>query len=167
MRRQRSLPLEPMYIRRDDMTADDQKLVRDAITCLERKYLAKRDVFTSPEATMSYVKLHLGGLPYEIFAAMWLDNRHRLICYEEIFRGTIDGASVHPREVCRKGLQHGAAAMIALHNHPSGVAEPSQADLRITERLRDALALVDIRLLDHLIVGEGEAVSFAKRGLLS
>ena len=97
---------------------------------------------------------------------MFLDNRHRLIAYEELFHGTIDGASVHPREVVKSALRYNAAAVILAHNHPSGVAEPSQADQRITKRLQDALTLVDIRVLDHFVVGDGEPVSFAERGLI-
>jgi DNA repair protein RadC len=97
---------------------------------------------------------------------LFLDNRHRVIDYRELFRGTIDGASVHPREVVRSALDLNAAAVIFAHNHPSGVAEPSQSDLRITQRLKDALALIDVRVLDHLIIGEGEGTSLAERGLL-
>jgi DNA repair protein RadC len=95
-----------------------------------------------------------------------LDIRHRVIAFEELFRGTIDGASVHPREVVRAALKHNAAALIFAHNHPSGVAEPSDADRRLTRRLSDALALVDIRVLDHFVVGDGEVASFAERGWL-
>jgi len=95
-----------------------------------------------------------------------LDKRHRLIHYEELFRGTIDGASVHPREIVKQALRRNAAAVIVAHNHPSGIAEPSQADEFITQRVRDALALVDIRLLDHIIVGDGASVSLAERGLI-
>jgi DNA repair protein RadC len=109
--------------------------------------------------------LHLGPLEHEVFACLFLDNRHRVIEYQELFRGTIDGASVHPREVVREAMRTNAAAVIFAHNHPSGVAEPSQSDLRITQRLKDALALVDVRVLDHFIVGSG-IVSFAERGLL-
>ena len=101
-----------------------------------------------------------------MFCCLYLDNRHRLIAFDELFRGTIDGASVHPREVVREALAHNAAALILAHNHPSGVAEPSRADELITQRLRDALALVDIRVLDHLIVAGPETLSFAERGLL-
>ena len=98
---------------------------------------------------------------------MFLDNRHRVIAFEELFTGTIDGTSVHPREVVRTALFHNAAAVILAHNHPSGVAEPSQADEQITRRLKDALALVDVRTLDHIIIGDGDSsVSFAERGLL-
>jgi DNA repair protein RadC len=137
---------------------------------LSRRYLKTRltesDVLSSPEATRDYLKLKLYGLPYEAFLGLFLDNRHRVIRIEELFRGTIDGASVHPREVVRKVIETNAAAVIFAHNHPSGVAEPSQADLRITQRLKDALALIEVRVLDHLIVGEGRGTSLAERGLI-
>ena len=123
-------------------------------------------MLTSPEATRDFLKLKLYGLPHEVFACLFLDNRHRVIRYEELFQGTIDGASVHPREVVRRALETNAAAVIFAHNHPSGVAEPSQADLRITQRLKDALALIEVRVLDHLIIGEGPGTSLAERGLL-
>jgi DNA repair protein RadC len=102
----------------------------------------------------------------EVFGCLFLDNRHRLIALEEMFLGTIDGASVHPREVVKRALKLNAAAVILAHNHPSGVAEPSQADELITARIRDALALVDIRVLDHLVVGGTTVTSFAERGLI-
>jgi DNA repair protein RadC len=120
----------------------------------------------SPRDTADFLTAHLPDRPYEVFCCLHLDARHRLIAFEELFRGTIDGASVHPREVVRQALAHNAAAVILAHNHPSGVAEPSQADELITRRLRDALALVDIRVLDHLIVGDARCLSFAERGLL-
>lgn len=120
----------------------------------------------SPAHTADFLRARLRDYPYEVFAVLFLDNRHRVIAFEELFRGTIDGASVHPREVVRRALQHNAAAVILSHNHPSGVAEPSTADQRITERLRDALSLVDIRVLDHLIVGDGDCCSLAERGLI-
>lgn len=120
----------------------------------------------SPRATHDYLTMNLAGREHEIFAVLFLDNRHRLIAHAELFRGTIDGASVHPREVVKEALARNAAAVILAHNHPSGIAEPSQADELITRRLREALALVDIRVLDHLIVAGGETLSFAERGLL-
>jgi DNA repair protein RadC len=120
----------------------------------------------APQATRAFLVAQLRDLPHEMFCCLHLDNRHRLIAFEELFRGTIDGASVHPREVVKQALARNAAAVILAHNHPSGVAEPSQADELITARLRDALALVDIRVLDHLIVGDGCCVSFAERGLI-
>lgn len=120
----------------------------------------------SPGDTRRFLTAQLRDRPYEVFCCLYLDNRHRLIAFDELFRGTIDGASVHPREVVREALAHNAAALILAHNHPSGVAEPSRADELITQRLRDALALVDIRVLDHLIVAGPETLSFAERGLL-
>ncbi len=122
--------------------------------------------FSSPGDTKIFLQIQMAGAEREIFACLFLDNRHRLIHYDALFFGTIDGASVHPREVVKAALHHNAAAIILAHNHPSGVAEPSQADRAITKRLADALQLIDIRILDHLIIGEGEPVSFAERGLL-
>ena len=120
----------------------------------------------SPEHTAHFLQARLRDYPYEVFAVLFLDNRHRVLAFEELFRGTIDGASVHPREVVRRALQLNAAAVILSHNHPSGVAEPSQSDQRITTRLREALALVDIRVLDHLVIGDGNCCSLAQLGLL-
>ena len=131
-----------------------------------RETLEKQDIIANPEDTRQYLKSQLRDKPYEVFAALFLDNRHQIIKFEELFRGTIDGASVYPREVVKKALEQNAAALIIAHNHPSGVAEPSSADERITLRLKDALGLVDIRLLDHLIIGDGEIVSLAERGVL-
>jgi len=108
---------------------------------------------SSPKATRDYLSLKLGSLEREVFAVIFLDKRHRLISYQEMFQGTIDGASVHPREVVKEALKQNAAAVILAHPHPSGVAEPSQADEFITQRLKDALSLVDIRVLDHLLGG--------------
>jgi DNA repair protein RadC len=119
-----------------------------------------------PDDSRRYLQAQLERHPYEVFAVLFLDNRHRVIAFEELFRGTIDGAQVHPREVVRRALHHNAAALILAHNHPSGVSEPSAADLRITRRLSEALALIEVRVLDHLVVGHGEATSFAERGLL-
>lgn len=124
------------------------------------------EAITDPAITRRFLKCKLGRHRREVFACMFLDNQHRLVSYEELFFGTIDGASVHPREVVKRALETNAAAVIFAHNHPSGVAEPSQADQRITERLKSALLLVDVRVLDHMIVGEGEVMSFAERGLL-
>ena len=137
---------------------------------LGRRYLEaglRRDTaLTSPGDTRNYLKARLRAYPHEVFACLFLDNRHRVICYEELFNGTIDGASVHPREVVRRAIFHNAAALIFAHNHPSGVAEPSQSDRLITRRLKDALGLIDVRVLDHIVVGDAEVVSFAERGIL-
>ena len=128
--------------------------------------LVRLDCLDNPATTRRFLASRLRHLPYEVFACLLLDNRHRVIAFEELFRGTIDGASVHPREVVRLLLEHNAAAVIFAHNHPSGVPEPSRADIRLTRRLRDALALVDVRVLDHIVIGEGDGVSLAERGLL-
>ncbi len=120
----------------------------------------------SPTDTEGFLKARMQHLDHELFCCLYLDNRHRVLRFDELFRGTIDGTSVYPREVVKEALSVNAAAVILAHNHPSGVAEPSQADERITQRLKAALELVDIRLLDHLIVGHGAATSLASRGLL-
>jgi len=121
---------------------------------------------TSPRAAREFLVARLRDKDHEVFCCLYLDSRHRLMCFEELFRGTIDGASVHPREVVKQALARNATSVILAHNHPSGVAEPSQADELITTRLRDALALVDIRVLDHLIVGDGTCTSLAERGVV-
>ncbi len=140
-----------------------------AVLEMARRYLSESlqrgDVLTSPQETRQFLSDRLRDYPHEVFAALFLDQRHRVICFEELFSGTIDGASVYPREVVKKALHYNAAAIIFAHNHPSGVAEPSQSDERITRRLKDALALIDVRVLDHCVVGD-EVVSFAERGLI-
>lgn len=128
--------------------------------------LQREEILTNPGDTRNYLKARLRAYPHEVFACLFLDNRHRIICFEELFTGTIDGASVHPREVVRRAIYHNAAALIFAHNHPSGIAEPSHSDRLITQRLKDALALIDVRVLDHIVVGDAEVVSFAERGLI-
>ncbi len=119
---------------------------------------------TDPGAAGQYFVLRLRGRPHEVFAALFLDTRHRAIAFEELFHGTLDASEVHPREVVRRALAHNAASVIVGHNHPSGHAEPSAADRAVTVRLKQALALVDLRLLDHLVIGDGLPVSMAARG---
>jgi DNA repair protein RadC len=131
-----------------------------------RQEVAAGPLLDSPRATQAFLVAQLRDRPYEVFCMLSLDNRHRFIAFDELFRGTIDGASVHPREVVRQALARNCAAVILAHNHPSGVAEPSQADELITLRLRDALGLVDIRVLDHLIVGDSRCASLAERGMI-
>ena len=121
---------------------------------------------STPRATQDFLFSQIRDLEHEVFCCIYLDNRHRLIHFAELFRGTIDGASVHPREIVKQALQQNCAAVIVAHNHPSGIAEPSRADELITLKIKEALALVDIRLLDHIVVGDGVAVSLAERGLL-
>ncbi|WP_347988496.1 DNA repair protein RadC [Methylomonas sp. AM2-LC] len=128
--------------------------------------LQRGNALTSPEITRAYLSAQLRGLSYEVFCCLFLDNQHRVIVWEELFRGTIDGASVYPREVAKRALFHHAAAVIFAHNHPSGINEPSQADKNITEKLKQALGLFDIRVLDHFIVGDGNPYSFAEHGLI-
>lgn len=121
---------------------------------------------TTPQATHRFLLAQLRDRPYEVFCCLYLDNRHRLIAFEELFRGTVDCAQVHPREVLRQALLHNATAVIVAHNHPSGVLEPSPADDFITRRLKDLLALMDVRIVDHVIVGDSQCYSFAEHGLL-
>jgi DNA repair protein RadC len=128
--------------------------------------LQRGSALENPQQTRDYLSARLRDYSFEVFSCLYLDNRHRVIQFEELFRGTINGASVHPREVVKKALAHNAAAVIFAHNHPSGVAEPSEADRRITQQLRDALAMVEVRVLDHIVVGDGVTVSFAERGLM-
>ncbi len=139
-----------------------------AVLEMTQRYLAETlkrgDALTSPQQTKLYLSRVLRDRQREAFYIFFLDNQHRVIRDEILFEGTIDAASVYPREVVTRALHHNAAAVILAHNHPSGVAEPSQADRRITDRLRDALGLVEIRVLDHFVVGDGEVVSFAERG---
>ena len=128
--------------------------------------LAQRPVFETPAQVKHYVQLQLGALAHEVFAVLFLDAQHRLLHYEEMFRGSLTQTSVYPREVVKRGLELNAAALIFAHNHPSGMAEPSRADEHLTQTLKSALALVDVRVLDHLVVGRGAVISFAERGLL-
>jgi DNA repair protein RadC len=145
------------------VTADE--IVATAIDILAVR-LPHTDALTNPDDVKKYLVTQFADLEHEVFACLFLDTRHRVIRYAEMFRGTIDGCSVHPREVVKAALTANAAAVILAHNHPSGVAEPSRADTQLTRRLTDALALVDVRILDHLVVGGAETVSFAERGLL-
>lgn len=137
---------------------------------LARRYfeasLPPGEAIRSPADTEAFLQARMRHLGHELFCCLYLDNRHRVLRFDEMFRGTIDGTSVYPREVVKEALAVNAAAVILAHNHPSGVAEPSQADERITRRLKSALELVDIRLLDHLIIGDGRSTSMASRGLL-
>jgi DNA repair protein RadC len=131
-----------------------------------REALRTGPALAAPEATRTFLLAQLRDRPYEVFCCLYLDNRHRLIAFEELFRGTVDRAGVHPREVLRQTLAHNASAVIFAHNHPSGVLEPSQADELITRRLKEALTLLDVRVLDHFIVGDGRCFSFSESGLL-
>jgi DNA repair protein RadC len=137
---------------------------------LARRALEERaaagDTLSSPQAVRRYLQFSLANRPHEVFVAVWLDSQHRVLKFQELFSGTLSQTSVYPREVVKDALRHNAAAVIFAHNHPSGLAEPSQADQLLTETLKRALGLVDVKVLDHFVVGRGAALSFAERGLL-
>ena len=141
-----------------------------AVIEMARRALAQKleaaPVFDSPQAVKDYLQLHLGSLPHEVFAVLFLDAQHKLLGLERLFTGTLGQTSVYPREVVKRALARNAGAVILAHNHPSGVAEPSRADEFLTQALKSALALVDVRVIDHLVIGQGHVVSFAERGLL-
>lgn len=149
----------------------DAKFVQlQAVMEMARRHLHEslqvQDAFTNPEVTAAFLTSQLRAHQQEVFACLFLDNKHRLISFDQLFFGTINGASVHPREVVKRALARNAAAVIFAHNHPSGVSEPSHADILITEQLKQSLQLIDVRVLDHVIVGNGCTTSFAESGLL-
>ena len=157
----------PLRIKKENgryRDASEEEILDAALAIIDARF-SKGTALTSPEKTNEFLKLHLAPIDHEIFAVLWLDNQHSVIAFEELFRGTIDGASVYPREVVKAALHHNAAACILCHNHPSGIAEPSQADKAITEKVKHALALIDVRTLDHMIVAE-KTCSFAELGLI-
>jgi len=145
------------------VTAED--IITMAKRILNRRF-AKGQAMTDPQQSKSFLTLKLSQLEHEVFSILFLNNQHKVIAYEELFRGTIDSASVYPREVLKRALHHNAAAIILSHNHPSGEPEPSQSDIQITQKLQQALKMVDIRILDHIIIGGEEPVSLAERGLI-
>ena len=144
---------------------EKQSVITLAMKVLSIKHRAGR-VLSKPDETRDFLRLRLADYRNEVFGCLFLDNRHRIIVVRELFQGTIDGASVYPRVVVQQAMEVNAVALVFFHNHPSGVAEPSHADEAITRRLKDALALVDVRVLDHFVVSAGESVSFAESGLL-
>ena len=146
--------------------ASSQDILDRAAALMAQRFRTGAPVLDSPDRTRQYLRHQIGALPYEVFGLLLLDNRHRLIRSEILFRGTIDGASVHPREVVRVVFEANAAAVIAFHNHPSGEASSSQADELVTRRLVEALQLIDVRVLDHLIIGGDAVCSFAETGRL-
>ena len=146
-------------------TADDDAIIAQACAIIDKRF-ATGEALTDPAAAGAYFKVKIGGSPREVFAVLFLDTRHRMLAFEEMFYGTIDGAEVHPREVVRRALELNAAAVIVGHNHPSGVPDPSAADRAVTQRLKQSLALVEVRLLDHFICGSGAALSMASRGMI-
>ena len=156
-----------LYIRGSNQryrVADDDDVIFAALQIQNRRF-SQGQPLTSPDKCKDCIKLKLAALEHEVFVCLFLDNQHRVIACDELFRGTIDGASIYPREVVKATLKHNAAALILAHNHPSGISEPSQADKVITDKLKAALDLIDVRVLDHFIVGES-VYSFAEHGLL-
>ncbi len=164
---QYTLPFDrPVEAQPESLSVKDDAVIAAAFQILRNRH-QPGSLLTSPESTRNFLRLWLAEKPNEMFGCIFLDNRHRVIAITELFQGTIDGASVHPRVVVQQALTvHNAAAVIFFHNHPSGVVDPSQADIRITQRLKDALAMVEVRVIDHLIVGFEGSTSFAERGLL-
>lgn len=146
--------------------AESHDVIREAQVLISRRFRAGAPVLTRPHEIPKFLKLHLGSLDHEVFCCFYLDAGHRLIAFEELFRGTVDCAQVHPRDVLRQALQHNATSVIFAHNHPSGRLEPSPADDFITRRLKDLLALMDVRVIDHFIVSHSGHYSFAEHALL-
>ena len=142
-----------------------EAIIQMALNILSERH-AMGESFTNPNDMASYLRLKLAEYKNEVFCAIFLNARHKLIAYEELFHGTIDGAAVYPRVVVQRAIEHNASAVIFAHNHPSGVAEPSSADVNITHQLKEALSLVDVRVLDHFVVGNGGTTSFAEQGLI-
>lgn len=148
------------------MNQQQEMIVQQAIAILDEQIRQVEMVATAPHIVRQYLRLKLERLEHEVFGGLFLDCKHRLITDAFLFRGTLTSASVYPREVVKEALKTNAGAVIFYHNHPSGVSEPSRADEQLTTRLKDALALVDVRVLDHIVVGHGEMTSFAERGLI-
>lgn len=146
--------------------AADDAVIEQALRVPEGRMRAHGPLLTSPQAVRDYLRLRIADLEHEVFVVLFLDAQHRLIACEEMFRGTLAQTSVYPREVVKATLRHNAAAVVLAHNHPSGVAEPSRADELLTAALKQALALVDCKTLDHFVVGGDKTISFAERGLL-
>ncbi len=144
--------------------AAESEVLNHAAALLAPRVLGQ--ILSSPRDAQDFLRTRLARLEHEVFAVLYLDNRHRVLAFEELFRGTLNGTAVYPREVVKRALHHNAAAVIFTHNHPSGVPEPSSADEVLTQRLREALSLVDVRVLDHLVIGCEGVVSFADRGLV-
>lgn len=147
------------------MSTKDDEVVAQALKILKRR-ARKGTSLENPDKVRDYLTVQLSPYEHEVFQVVFLDNRHRVIEINEMFRGTIDGATVHPREIVKAALSHNAAAVIFSHNHPSGVAEPSRSDINLTKRLVEALGLVDVRVLDHFVISGGHYISFAERGLI-
>ncbi|WP_338495778.1 DNA repair protein RadC [Pseudomonas sp. WP18] len=149
-----------------DRLAHENRVIDEALRILDRRLFTRGPGLTSPDVVASFLKLHLVQQEHEVFGVIFLDAKHRVLAFEVLFHGSIDGASVYPRQVVKRSMAHNAAGAIFVHNHPSGCTEPSQADRILTARLKEALALIEVRVLDHFIVGEGRPLSFAEYGWL-
>ena len=153
-----------------ESTFDVSGLSSNAVIQMALNILSERhntgEILTNPKDTANYLRLKLSEYKNEVFCVLFLNTRHKIIAFEQLFQGTIDGAAVYPRVVAQRAMQHNASAVIFAHNHPSGVAEPSQADQSITRRLKEALSLIDVRVLDHIVVGIEGTTSFAEKGLI-
>ncbi len=143
----------------------DDDIIKEALNCLNKRF-RRGKVITKPAETIEYLQIKLAEREHEVFCVMFLDNRYRILCFEELFRGTVDSTHVYPREIVKLALLKNAVAVILVHNHPSGSAEPSQADQQISQRIKETLALFEIRVLDHIVIGAMETVSLAERGLI-
>ncbi len=162
-----------MYMKSEDVptygtnsTASDDEVIAKALQIIERRLAKPGEALSSPQIVKNFLTINLAELEHEVFVALFLDAQHRVLQYVEMFRGTLNQTSVHPREVVKEALRLNAGAVVFAHNHPSGMPEPSRADEGLTKTLRDALALVDVKVLDHIIVGGMDTVSFAERGLI-
>ena len=149
-----------------EMSPGEQRTIRRALNLLAKQLREPGVAFTSTHVTRDWLRLHLTGLEREVFIVLWLDNQNRLLAQETLFTGTINSTTVHPRELVKSAMKHNAASAVLAHNHPSQLAEPSQAERQITDRIKTALELVDVRVLDHMVVGGLDIVSFAERGWL-
>ena len=150
----------------NDMFDGENAIIERALMILEARARYGADVMSSPDVVKKYLRLRMGNLEHEVFSVLWLDSQNRVIKIEELFRGTLAQASVYPREVVKAALACNAAAVILAHNHPSGLSDPSAADISLTQNLKEALALVDVKVLDHMVVSTREVVAFSERGLL-
>ena len=149
-----------------DRIAQENRVIDEALHILDRRLFTRGPELTSPDAVACFLKLQLAQQEHEVFGVIFLDAKHRVLAFEILFHGSIDGASVYPRQVVKRSMVHNAAGAIFCHNHPSGCTEPSQADRVLTTRLKEALALIEVRVLDHFIVGKGRPLSFAEYGWL-
>lgn len=162
-----SASTNPAVTRMKASNADrDDRIIQEALEILDRRLFTREPSLKSPDAVGSYLKLKLAAEEHEVFAAVFLDAQLQPLAFEVLFTGTVDGATVYPRQLVKRAMKHNAAAVVISHNHPSGCSNPSSADLQLTRRIREALKLVDVRLVDHIVIGKGKPVSLAEEGLI-